>query len=436
MTEIERSSGKSSVRRELVWVALGQATSALGSLVGVRLLTSSLSPASYGELALSMTGVVFVQQAVQFPVQNTALRFWSSADSTREVPSFLTALRWMVKASISLQLGVSGMVAGYLLFSGAMRFLPLLFVTAVFICITSVSLALDGLQNAQRRRAVTAWHDTISVWARFLFAVILLRATGSGSSALAMLGYVLAACLALLSQTVFFPPKLEEGTGPDRDFRRRMIGYAVPLGIVGVSFAIQMAGERWALAYFASVAAVGQHAVLFQLGYYPVITISNALVQFISPIVFSSVGDGRARTGRERTRRLTFHLLAVVAVVALGCTAAAWLLHDLIFEILVDAEYRDVSRLLPLVVLSAGFVALGQVASLSKLAETKAGSLLAPRVVSSVIAVIASVAGARTLGVSGVLIASILGAAVFASWTIIGFVLSSQRTEITTDSSI
>lgn len=439
MTDVDRASSQQSVRRELLWVAVGQATSALGSLVGVRLLTSSLSPASYGELALAMTGVVFAQQAVQFPVQNAALRFWSSAESAVEVPSFLAALRWMVKSSIALLLGVVGVVAGYLLLSGAVRFLPLLAATAAFICLTSVSLAIDGLQNAQRRRAVTAWHDTISVWARFLLAVLLIRWTGSGSSALAMLGYVLAALLALTSQAFFFPPKLAAGEGTesnaaaDRDVRRRMIAYSVPLGLVGVSFATQMAGERWALAYFASVAAVGQYAVLFQLGYYPVITISNALVQFISPIIFSSAGDGRSRAGRERTRRLTYRLLAAVAVAALGCTAAAWLLHDLIFAILVDAEYRDVSRLLPLVVLSAGLVALGQVASLSRLAETKSGALLAPRVLSATVAVLASAIGAHTSGVRGVLIAGILGGAVFATWTIVGFVLASREPDHPTD---
>ena len=46
--------------REAFWVFVGQAGTAIGGLIGVKLLTHVLIPAEYGKLALANTIVAFI----------------------------------------------------------------------------------------------------------------------------------------------------------------------------------------------------------------------------------------------------------------------------------------------------------------------------------------------------------------------------------------
>ena len=58
---------------EIFWVGTGQVAVVVGSLVGIRLLTESLSPTAYGELALAMTIMTMANYLAMGPLANAAL---------------------------------------------------------------------------------------------------------------------------------------------------------------------------------------------------------------------------------------------------------------------------------------------------------------------------------------------------------------------------
>src|SRR3954468_5427606 len=81
---------------ELLAVTVGQAVTAIGGLVGVRLLTRALAPAAYGELALAMTMVTGAQQTLLIPIYSSALRFFAPSAAEGRLTQYVGALRWML----------------------------------------------------------------------------------------------------------------------------------------------------------------------------------------------------------------------------------------------------------------------------------------------------------------------------------------------------
>src|SRR5487761_2007045 len=187
---------------EFTWVAIGQLAAVAGGLAGVRLLTSVLSPASYGELALGMTAAMLMQQVAIGPVAGALLRFFAPALEARQLRGYLGGA-WALLAQATLPLSAIATVAALgLWLGGAGRWIGLTLGAFLFSLLSGFGSALDGVQNAARQRAVVAWHQGLGQWLRFLVALALIGALGATSGA-AMLGYALASGVVLISQIVF-----------------------------------------------------------------------------------------------------------------------------------------------------------------------------------------------------------------------------------------
>ncbi|CAN5786055.1 hypothetical protein BH24ACI5_BH24ACI5_16820 [soil metagenome] len=256
---------------EFFWVTLGQALVALGGLVGVRLLTEVLPPAVYGELALAMTVVAFVQVAVQQPLFEGARRFFHAAAGAGDTPAFLRAI-WRLACRISAGLAAAGLVAAVSLAFAHQTSRVALAVAVLAVCLISTwNLALSGIQSASRRRALIAWHEGVQQWLRFGLAAALVWWAGPHSS-MAMTGYAVAAALVLASQVWFLSwpdvaPRHPVSPAAVRtgEWQARLMAYAWPSAAWGAALSIQAASARWSLQHFEAAEAVGLFAVLYQV---------------------------------------------------------------------------------------------------------------------------------------------------------------------------
>src|SRR5688572_23523832 len=96
-----------SLSREGVWLVLGQVAAVAGSLVGIRLLTELLAPASYGELTLGLTIATLLNQTILGPLVNGVSRFYAPASEAAELNSLLKAVRsWIVRCSVPIGLTI------------------------------------------------------------------------------------------------------------------------------------------------------------------------------------------------------------------------------------------------------------------------------------------------------------------------------------------
>ncbi len=411
------------VGREFFWVGLGQTAAVLGAIVGIRLLTHALSPAIYGELALGLTMATLVQQVILGPLAGSSLRFFSPAQEANQIRSYIWGVQRLLRQATIILLGLATLLAVGIWLSGESQWLGLAMAALIFALLSGYSSALDGMQNAARQRAIVAWHDGLAVWLRFLIAVALVSVVGEFSQ-VAMVGYALASALVLGSQFWFFRHRIFALSSSEppaalvqaQHWVKQMRSYAWPFTTFGLFTWVQISSDRWALQTFVSTEAVGLYAVLYQLGFYPITLLSGLLLQLVTPVLFNRAGDGtdplRMESARHLNNRLVFGALMLTGL----ATLATFLLHPLIFGILVAPEYRSVSPFLPWVVLSGGLFAAGQFASLLLMTNVKTQNLIAPKIVTALLGVTLNFCGAYALGLQGVILANLAFSFVYSVW--------------------
>lgn len=434
------SVGRSHVRwplragRELFWIILGQGMVVVGAMVGVRLLTSALRPAQYGELALAMTLAILLSQVVFGPLMGATLRFYAPAQQAGQILPFVSAARGFLRQATAL---VAALIAGVvvaLFLSDHRAWAPLAVFALVFALLSGYGSVLDSVQNAARQRVIVAWHNGLAVWLRLALAIALVELLGAYSY-IAMTGYAVAAAIVFGSQYFFFrrhilaqtPPHSTWPSSDETDHWTVQIRrYAWPNMVWAVFTWLQISSDRWALQHFEGTREVGLYAVLFQLGYYPITILSTVVMQMAMPILFSRVGDASNPGRVAATHRLNrLMILATLMATFLG-VILAWLLHSFVFSVLAAPEYRRVSPLLPLVVLGAGLFATGQMASLTFFSSKDTKSLMAPKVGTALLGVIANIIGAWLLGLVGIVIGGIVFGAAYCLWLV---VMSERLTE-------
>jgi len=411
---------------ELAWVAVGQGTAVLGSLLGVRLLTGVLPPGPYGELALGLTAAMLAQQTLLSPLSGASLRFFAAAvESGRQTAFFRAMAGLMARATAVLAAGAALLVVS-LAATGRSKWAALAALALLFALLLGYCSALDGFQNAARHRRVVAWHDGIAPWLRFFAAVAFVRILGPASWA-AMLGYAAATSLVLASQSAFFASHVRSrgavgapAAGPEvREWTGRIKAYAWPFMTWGVFSWAQLAAARWALETFATTREVGLYAVLYQLGYFPMSLVSGLLSQLVSPVIFERAGDGSDPARVRDARRFVQGLVLAVLILSGLAAVVALLLHGWVFSLLVDVRYREVSPLLPWMVLSGGLFAAGQTSTLSVLSGSSARALVAPKIVTAVVGVGLAFGGAAKGALPGVVFAGLAASFVYCVWTLI-----------------
>ena len=277
---------------------------------------------------------------------------------------------------------------------------------------------LSGIQNAARQRSVVALHQGMESWARFLIAAGLLLWLGATSS-MAMIGYAVAVILVIGSQYLFFRriiPAHITAPEKDRGWQAQIWNYSWPFAIFGVFTWAQLASDRWALNLLATTKEVGLYAVLFQLGYYPILIATGIVMQFFAPIFYNRAGDASDSRRNAEVSKLSWRLTWL----ALSVTGAAFLLtllfHAQIFRILVAREYGSVSHLLPWVMLAGGIFAAGQSLALNLMSQLKTRTMMAAKVVTALLGVVLNFAGAYWFGTPGIVVAGILFAVSYFLW--------------------
>ena len=405
--------------KEGLWVGAGQILAVVGGVVGVRLVTELLGPRAYGELALGMTVATLLQQIAFGPLAHGAMRWYAPANETDSLRAYLRGLLHLLLAATGLILGTNLMMSVVLATTGRTQWLGLGLGAIGFAVVSGGNAILDGIQSAARQRVVVAWHQGFASWSRFLLAVGVMLVLGA-TSTVAMWGYTLASLMVLGSQLWFL--RRETGWGekarPEASadierWRRHLWEYSWPFATWGIFSWAQQASDRWALQTFASTQDVGYYAVLFQIGYYPIMLLSGILVQWAGPLLFERAGDGEDVGCRGKVHSLNRLLLLPTAAIILVAVSIAWGFHHEIFRVLVATEYGAMSPYLPWMVLSGGIFAAGQTLSLQVMAEADSRSLILPKVVTALFGISANVIGAAIYGIVGVVAANLMSVLIY-----------------------
>lgn len=406
-------SKKNRIITEATWVVLGQMMAVIGAMVGIRLVTELVTPETYGEVALALTAGTLLNQVVFGPLGNAATRFYSIAREAQDFISYWFGLkRLALFATILVVLGTV-LIIVVLVHVGALRWLYLVLAASIFAIISGYNSIADGVQNAARQRTVVAWHQGLNTWGRFLTAAGLVFMLSPRSN-IVMTGYCLASGLVLTSQLLLLKHKLlrnatiHSQNSNDNRWSKKLWAYSWPFAAWGWLTWAQQASDRWALQLFTSTNVVGEYAVLYQIGYYPIMFLSGVISQLLGPVFFERSGAGLGTQQHLATISSVYRITIYLGVFS----GIAWILLSIfnkeVVSLLAASAYHRVSPLLPWMALSAGFFAMGQMLSMCLMVSLRTKSLLIPKVTTAIMGLIFNLIGARAGGLTGVVIAIVL----------------------------
>jgi O-antigen/teichoic acid export membrane protein len=406
--------------REGGWIVLGQIASVVGLLVSVRVLTEYLNPDQYGELALGLTVASLANQFIFGGIGAGIGRFYAIASEKGDLKGYLNAsLQLMAYGTMALLL--LGLFAiGGLSIIEQVHLVGLVSAALIFSTFSAYNATLNGVQNAARQRIIVALHSGIIVWLNIGLAILAIRWLGESSTSV-IIGYTFSALLVTASQLLFLNRLMKyqgilHSNRTQENWIKPIWQFSWPFCFFGIFTWMQQVSDRWALQHFASMGDVGQYAVIFQFGYAPITLVMGLVTTLIAPILYQRSG---AATDQTRNA-LVHHSSWRMTQVSLGITAIAaaftWLFHDWLFRWLVAEAFRDVSNLLPWVVLAGGIFASGQILSLKLMSEIRSDSLLLVKIVTALIGIGANILGAWRYGVEGVVGALVLFSLIYLVW--------------------
>ena len=393
---------------EALLVIVGQVVAAAGNIFGIRVLTTLLRPAAYGEFALALTGALLAQQLILGPIGTASIRYFSTAVEDHKLHSYTRSILTMfavgtfILAAISVALGVVFLATGH---RPWLSTLPPAF---AFAWISSASSMLDGIQNAARQRVIVAVHQGSGAWLRLAIVVAVARVVTTDSNSIlwsysAAYVLVIGSQLFFLRRTLYRMGWVVQAHAPStRSMLGAMWKYTWPFSVWGIFTWIQSSSDRWALGAFAGLQQVGLYQSLYQIGYYPIAILTQFLLQVCTPIVFQRAGSGtdskRRLLAEELNNSLTWVVLAATVLGAL----LSYLGGHRLLALVLAPEYRSHSSLITIMIVASGCFAAGQVASLNLMTSFSTRRLIAPKMVTAIVGTVFITMGASYRGTIGV----------------------------------
>lgn len=414
------------------WIVFGQIVTVIASLVLVRVLTEHLDTEQYGRLALTLTLGTLVGQVAFAGAIPGIMRYYSIAAEKGKTGEYYQAAIRMMGYGALASLGLSALLLPTLLLLGKSDILALTGMAIIFTLLSSYNNSQSMIQNAARQRKVVAFHGSLVAWLKVILAAILLICLGN-SPFIVLVAYILSTMLVLFSQAIFIRrliPKRTICATISNQWSGKIWQYSKPFVFLNIFTWMQSSSDRWALETFTNTGDVGMYAVLIQLGYTPIAMATGLMTNLIAPILFQRSGDTTNQKRNIQVHKQAWQITFIALLLTLLACLLASQIHGYIFRFLVAEQYHSVSCLLPWMILAGGLFSSGQVLALKLMSELKTNALLWPKIVTSIIGVLASFGGAYMAGINGVIAGAVFFSVLQLSW--IGF-LSIRRIDCSSE---
>jgi O-antigen/teichoic acid export membrane protein len=389
------------------WIILGKAASFIAMLAMVRLLTERLDIIEYGKLALGLTLFNLMTQLIMGALGQGIGRYYSLAALEGGYDEFFRASMRMLKKTGFLILGLGTLCALIALVIGKVEFALFAIGLFAFSYFSGLNDISSGLHNLARNRMIAVRNAALELLIRLPIVGIILIVFPK-SAAVVVAGY-LASSLILTYVVKRSIAKLRPVNSPAPespiDWQAQILRLSLPASVWGIFVWLQQASDKWMLQAFATTRDVAQYAVIYQIGYTPLVTLMGVLTTLFIPMLYQRV---------RSTRALVNKLLLFVTLMTLIGVLVSWFLGDRIMGMLASRKYLEVAHFLPYMVLAAGLYSAGDILCIKMMGDIKTRQIMSVKILASLIGVALNVAGARLYGLEGVIYGIVLFGAVYA----------------------
>lgn len=394
------------------WVCIGQASSVLGILILMRILTTDLSPSEYGELALCFTAITFVNQIIMGGVAGGIGRFYVIAIEKNDLDCYLAGAIKIFIYFLYLLLFIA-LILFFLIYSyGNERHINYFVMSLIYSLLLCIYSVYYGTLIAIRRRKITAILNILDYGSRIAVVIVMTKLLDKTVFTV-LLAYIFSALIVVLicliySRKIFIYPKNNASKGSINHWVGLIWKYSWPFSVFGIFTWLQQASDRWILGELSSLEIVGQYAVLFTIGHSSITLCAGLMKSFIVPIMYEKVGALSGTQASEVSTSYTKILLTSVWVFGATSFLGAYFFHDQIYKIFVGQQFQQNSYLLAWMVIAAIFFEAGQILALKLTAELRSSAQIIPKIATSILGVGLSIFGAYLYGINGVVGAQIL----------------------------
>ena len=397
--------------KESFIIFLGQILSFLGTLFLLRVLTNYLQPYEFGNFSLSLTIAGLVSLVFFGGINNGISRYYTIANEKNDLLGYIKASYRLIKIICFAVLAFLIFVAIFLIFFKKYDWLWLSLSSIVFAIFSSFSSALSGFQNAARQRNIVALHSFLDAWLKVGLAIIFLSYVQK-SALFVMLSYAFSSIIVTISQFIFLNRikrnQLLAEQNINHDWGKKIWSFSWPFYATNLFGWAQQSSSRWFLERYATKEDIGFYAVISQIGFTPILTLTTLFVTFLTPIYFSRVGDATNKIQNDSVKKLTSMLAISTLILIIISVIIAIIYHKSIFSLLVNEKYLSVSRYLPWMLLSGGLFALAQIYSLRLQSLFMMDKLVFSGIIISIAGVIFSFICTKYAGVFGAIFGSFL----------------------------
>jgi O-antigen/teichoic acid export membrane protein len=409
---------------DAAWVTGGQVATAVGTVVGVRLLTQVVPPATFGTVSLALGVAALALNVACTPLTQAAIHYYPSLAAgglSGELQRSLRRSLQRIGMWVLLAILIGGVIYSAV-YSGSPAIVVL--IATLLICDGWRSTGLS-LANAAREHKRYALWQTADAWGRPLLATAAVLVAGE-SAALILVAYAVAS--ALLNAAFAFgfprrrpePPLSASQSAQGMQLDSRLWDYAlplIPLGFIGWANGL---GDRYIIGGLLSVADAGIYAASYGLASRPMLMIGGTIELIVRPLYQSAVSAG----DHTRANRLLLLWFAAITTIGLVYVAAIALWRTDIAALLLGPEYRGGAELMPWIGAGYCLLTVSYVFERVCYAHARTRRVLLIQACTATAAVIATTVGTLKWGLIGAAMAipvyfsvQFMAAVLLAQWT-------------------
>jgi O-antigen/teichoic acid export membrane protein len=388
-----------------LWLVGGQGGVAIGTLVGVRLLTEATPPAVFGSVSLLLGVLTLCRNFFNFPFCQASLRYYSEAAGRGEVGVLRRVVFGYIGRSNALLAALATVLGIGFIAGGRPADLMLIAILVVLLVVDNVRTAETDLLNAARRQRPFSILKVGEAWLKPLLALVSVALFGPSPIAV-LLGYLVAAVLLYGSlfklrsgRVGVGGPGRPEVAGAEAELRAKVWHFGLPLMPIAMLDWISQLSDRYLIGGLIGPAEAGIYIAAYGLMNQPFALAQLTMELVLRPHYFEAVASGDDRRAGVILRAWVASLAAVFAV----GVVAIWFLSDPVAALCLGPRYRGAARLMPFIAAGSAMYFLSLTVEKVFYARQQTGRCLSIRVTGAVLSL--------AVGVPMILASGTLGAA-------------------------
>jgi O-antigen/teichoic acid export membrane protein len=393
--------------KEGSWVFFGQASVAIISLAGLRILTE-IAPANLlGGATLLLGALSLLRNIFIAPIGNTQIRFHPEYVNTGNAKWFDDNIKKLYKRLIVISILVF-IVIFFIwshLSSYAFNLLLLLILIFYYTLDAIKSFKINRLSAERRQKYAAIWQTVDALLVNTFFIVALLLVNNVESY---LTGQTIGLLIGLLIFGFITFPKIgdEKNEKPSySEIKDKVIHYGLPFIPIAIVTWLSNLGDRYLIGNYLSLTEVGIYTAVYSIASRPIIMINGIINGLFRPILFQakSIGD------KIKYGRITKTWFTLNSIIFLVVTSVYLFAGNYIQKILLGKDYiPESSNIFLFIGIAYCLMGLIQITENIFYAEKSSSKTILPSLMAAISNIIFNIMLIPKLGILGAAVSSFL----------------------------